>query len=99
MRRVLHGERQADDRHAGARRRARAARSVWLSRCPGTGFQPGLAVSFSGAGVTATVVAVTPTSITLAVDIDPAAATGQRSITVTNPDAGTVTKNTAFRIT
>ena len=66
---------------------------------PGTGFQPGVAVSFSGAGVTATVVAVTPTTITLAVDIDPAAPTGQRNITVTNPDAGTVTKNTAFRIT
>jgi quinohemoprotein amine dehydrogenase alpha subunit-like protein len=65
----------------------------------GTGFQPGAVVSTSGTGVVATVVSVTPTQITLSVTVAPGAVTGLRSVTVTNPDAGTVTKANAFRVT
>ena len=65
----------------------------------GSGFQPGLTVAFAGTGVTATVVSVTSTSINVAVDVAAGAATGNRSLTVTNPDAGTVTRATGLRIT
>ena len=65
----------------------------------GTGFQSGAVVTVSGTGVDATVVVVTPTQLTLAVTVAPGAATGLRSVTVTNPDAGTVAKGNAFRVT
>ncbi len=65
----------------------------------GTGFQTGAVVTVSGTGVNATVVAVTPTQLTLLVTVAPGAVTGLRSVTVTNPDAGTLTKANAFRVT
>ena len=65
----------------------------------GTGYQPGVGVTFSGTGVTATVVASTPTAITLSVTVAANAATTNRSVTVTNLDGGTVTKASSFRVT
>jgi trimeric autotransporter adhesin len=65
----------------------------------GTGFQTGAILTVSGSGVDATVVAVTPTQLTLSVTVAPGAVTGLRSVTVTNPDAGVATKGSAFRVT
>ena len=65
----------------------------------GTGFQPGVGVTFSGTGVTATVVASTPIAITLSVTVAANAATTNRSVTVTNLDGGTVTRGSSFRVT
>ena len=58
-----------------------------------------MSVAISGTGVTATVVAVTPTTATLAVTIAADASPGLRSVTVANPDTGTVTKGSAYRVT
>jgi hypothetical protein len=76
--------------------RGSSAQTVLVS---GSGFQPGAAVSFSGTGVTASVVDATPTTLTLSVTVAANAATTSRSVTVTNPDGGTVTKGTAFKPT
>jgi hypothetical protein len=65
----------------------------------GTGYQPGVGVTISGTGVTATVVASTPTAITLSVTVAANAAATNRSVTVSNLDGGTVTKGTSFRVT
>jgi hypothetical protein len=65
----------------------------------GSGFQSGLAVSMSGTGVTVAVVAVTATTATLDVSVAANAATGNRTVTVTNPDGGTVAKTNAFKVT
>ena len=78
------------------RPRGSVSETVLLS---GTGFQPGAVVTMSGTGVGAVVVGVSPTQLTLSVTVAPGALTGQRAVTVTNPDAGTVTKTNAFRIT
>ncbi len=67
----------------------------------GTGFRAGATVTFSGTGVTASVVSISAdrTTITLSLSVTAAAATGYRSVTVTNPDGGVVTKSNAFRVT
>ena len=65
----------------------------------GAGFQPGVGVTFSGTGVTATVVSTTPTAITLSVTVAANAAATNRSVTVTNLDGGTVTRASSFRVT
>jgi hypothetical protein len=44
-------------------------------------------------------VAETATTITLDVSVAANAATGSRNLTVTNPDGGTVTKGSAFKVT
>ncbi len=79
-----------------SRPRGSTDQTVQLS---GTGLQAGLVVTFSGTGVSATVVSVTPTSATLKVSVDATAATGSRSVTVSNLDGGTVTKTGAFKVT
>src|SRR5258705_12590408 len=54
---------------------------------PGPGFLNRLSATVSGTGVTVNTVTYTsPTRITLGLTIDPAALTGARTITVTNPD-------------
>ncbi len=65
----------------------------------GTGFQPGAVVALGGAGVTVTVEGITPTSITVRLAVAAGAPTGNRSLTVTNPDGGSVTRATGVRIT
>lgn len=68
-------------------------------RITGTGFQPGATVTVSGGGgVTAVVTNVTPTAVTATITVPLSAARGNRSITVTNPDAGTDTR-TGYRLT
>jgi len=55
----------------------------------GTGFVTGAVASFSGTGVTVNSTAfVSATTLTANVAVDPAAAGGARTITVTNPDFG-----------
>jgi hypothetical protein len=65
----------------------------------GTGFQPAATVTVGGVGVTAVVVAVTPTALTLEVTVSSGAATGSRAVTVINPDGGTATKATGIKVT
>ena len=79
-----------------SRARGTANQVVTLS---GSGFQAGAKVTVSGTGVTATVTALTPTKLTLSVTVAGNAATGNRTVTVTNPDTGAVAKGNAFRVT
>lgn len=79
-----------------ARPRGTTGATVLLA---GTGFQPRAVVTVSGTGVDARVVSVSPTQLELSVTVASGAVTGNRSVTVTNPDAGAVTKANAFRIT
>jgi hypothetical protein len=63
-------------------------------RVTGTGFQDGAAASFNRTGVTVNGVSyVDSTRIDLDVSIAMSAPTGGRSITVVNPDGGTVTRS------
>ncbi len=68
----------------------------------GRNFTPGAFVTFSGSGVTVVTGSVSVgadgTTITLQVNIS-IGATGQRSVTVTNPDGGTGTLQNAFEPT
>ncbi len=64
----------------------------------GTGFQPGAVVTVDGGGVTSPVTSVTPTSITLDLSISDTAATGNRDVTVTNPDGGTFKKSNGLKV-
>ncbi|MGA0893552.1 MAG: beta strand repeat-containing protein, partial [Ilumatobacteraceae bacterium] len=64
----------------------------------GTGFQTGAVATFSGTLVTATTTSATATSLVIAVTVDQNAATGLRSITVTNPDGGTRTLANSFTV-
>jgi hypothetical protein len=64
----------------------------------GTGFQAGAVATFSGTLVTATTSSVTATSLVIAVTVAQTAATGLRSITVTNPDGGTRTLANSFTV-
>ena len=43
--------------------------------------------------------AVTPTKLTVEIDVAPTTPTGTRNVTVTNPDTGTTTKSNALKIT
>ncbi|HMK12859.1 MAG TPA: IPT/TIG domain-containing protein, partial [Acidimicrobiales bacterium] len=66
----------------------------------GTGFQPGAIVTFAGSGISYSNVVITPTSWTATVTVDSnAQPLGNRAITITNPDGGTDTKPTGFKIT
>ena len=68
----------------------------------GVNFSPGLFVSFSGSGVTVVpgTIVVSSDGTTIDLDINVAAgATGQRSVTVTNPDGGSGTLANAFEPT
>jgi hypothetical protein len=65
----------------------------------GTGYQPGAQVTLSGAGVTVHGTTFgNAGSLTVDLSILGTAATGNRSVTVTNPDGGTVTKANAFKV-
>lgn len=58
----------------------------------GTGYQEGAVVTFSGDGLTFTPTSLTPTEIKGMLDVAPeASTTTARSVTVTNPDGGTLT--------
>jgi hypothetical protein len=66
----------------------------------GTNFVNGAKVSFSGIGITVHSTSfVSATSLTVSVSIDTSAATGLRSLTITNPDSGFVTAPNAFTVT
>ncbi len=59
---------------------------------PGTGYPDRLAVSVSGTGVTVSNLTwVSPTSVTMTLSATSGAATGSRTITLTNPDGQTAT--------
>jgi hypothetical protein len=62
----------------------------------GTGFLPGATVAFGGTGITVNSVSTTGTTLTLDVTVAPTAATGGRTITVTNVDGGTVARAGLF---
>src|SRR5207245_995015 len=65
----------------------------------GTNFQVGVAVSFSGTGITVNSTTWnSATNLTVNVSIAPAAPTGARSATAVNPDVGTGTKTNAFTV-
>ena len=65
----------------------------------GTNFQTTPTVAFSGTGVDVTnVVRVSATELTVTVHVGSYAAGNFRSITVTNPDGGPVTMNSAFLV-
>ena len=66
----------------------------------GTGFLPGARVTFSGSGVSATVVSVSAdgTTITLHFSVTSAAKLGARNVAVVNPDHG-VSPNATFTVT
>ena len=99
VRGLLHRQRQAGGHRRGTglpapRGDARHDRGERL------GFQPGATASFSGTGVTVHGATVSdPTRITLDVSVDAGAATGGRSLTVVNPDGGSVTRAVALTVT
>jgi hypothetical protein len=65
----------------------------------GTNFVSGAAVSFSGAGITVNSTTFNSvTSLTANVSVAAGAATGARNVTVTNPDFGSGTRNSAFTV-
>ena len=64
----------------------------------GTGFQAGLSGTFSGTGVSVTVVDVAPTTVTLSLDVAAGAPLGYRTLTITNVDAGRATRSNAIRV-
>jgi len=67
---------------------------------PGPGFLNRMSATVSGTGVTVNTVSYTsPTRITLGLTVDPAAATGSRTITVTNPDGQAMAGSGLFSIT
>ena len=66
----------------------------------GTGFQAGALVSFSGSGITIVSVTFTDSShLTVKISVASGAATGSRNVTVTNPDQGTFTLSSGFKVT
>ena len=73
-----------------------SSRAVVVS---GSGFQDGVTAAFSGTGVTVDSVTYTnSTSIILNVSVDAAADLGPRSLSLTNPDAGTATLSSALSV-
>ena len=66
----------------------------------GTGFEAGATVSFSGSGITMVSVTFTDSShLTVKISVASGAATGNRNVTVTNPDQGTFTLSSGFKVT
>jgi hypothetical protein len=66
----------------------------------GTGYQPGAYVEIGGNGIVIHNSTVNNAgSITIDLSIAASAPTGNRSLTVINPDNGQVTRNNAFRVT
>ena len=68
----------------------------------GTGFQPGVTVSYTRAPTTITLTnvnVVSPTQITGTLIIPAGATTGLYSVTVTNTDSSTVTSASKFTVT
>jgi len=64
---------------------------------PGPGFSNRIAASVSGGGVTVNGVTYTdPTHLTLNLSVASGAASGQRTVTVTNPDGQTASSSTAI---
>jgi hypothetical protein len=65
----------------------------------GSAFVNGATVAFSGTGITVnSTTFVSSTQLTLNISVDPAASTGTRNVTITNPDGGTRTVNGAFTV-
>jgi prepilin-type N-terminal cleavage/methylation domain-containing protein len=65
----------------------------------GTNFQVGVVATFSGTGITVNnTTRNSATQLTVTITIDPAAPTGARDVTVTNPDTGVVTKVGGFAV-
>ena len=65
----------------------------------GTAFQPGATATVSGTGVTVHSTSfVSATALTLDVSVDATAATGNRTISVVNPDGGTSTGTATFAV-
>ena len=65
----------------------------------GTAFQPGATATVSGTGVTVHSTSfVSATALTLDVSVDATAATGNRTISVVNPDGGTSTGSATFAV-
>ena len=66
----------------------------------GTGFVNGAIVSFSGSGITVVSVTWTDAShLSVKVSVASGAATGNRNVTVTNPDQGSFTLSNGFKVT
>jgi Quinohemoprotein amine dehydrogenase, alpha subunit domain III len=66
----------------------------------GTGFVNGATVSLSGSGITVNSVTWnSATKLTINVSVSSGASTGNRNVTVTNPDQGAVTLSNGFRVT
>jgi hypothetical protein len=78
-----------------------AARGATLNvTISGSGFEPGAALTFSGAGITVNSTTFVSAGIyTANVTVAAGAATGSRTITVTNPDGSTVTSAGVLTIT
>jgi hypothetical protein len=64
----------------------------------GAGFQPGVAVSFSGSGIQVNGVTGNATSLTVSVTVAPNASKGGRKVMVTNPDGGEAAEPSAFKV-
>lgn len=65
----------------------------------GSNFQPGAQVAFSGGGIHVTSVTVdSSVQLTIVADIDPAATTGKRDVTVIQPDGVSVTRAEALTL-
>ncbi len=57
-------------------------------------------MSFSGSGITVVSVTFTDSShLTVKVSVASGAATGNRNVTVTNPDTGSFTLSSGFKVT
>jgi hypothetical protein len=66
----------------------------------GTGFVSGATVAFSGSGITVNSVTWnSSTKLTVVVSLASTATTGNRNVTVTNPDQGVVTLANGFKVT
>jgi hypothetical protein len=81
----------------GSRSRGQSNQNIVIT---GTGFASGASVAFSGSGIN--VVSVTFTDaghITVKISVASNAATGNRSVTVTNPDQGWFTLNNGLKVT
>ncbi|MFM8311787.1 MAG: beta strand repeat-containing protein, partial [Ilumatobacteraceae bacterium] len=71
-----------------------------LLQISGTGFQDGIAASFSGTGLTLGAVQFnSSTSISVTVAVADNATTGPRSLTLTNPDGGSIQSAAALAVT
>ena len=79
-----------------SRARGQTNQSIVLT---GTGFQSGATVAFSGSGITVNSVTWdSATKLTISISISGGASTGNRDVTVTNPDQGSVTLGKGFKV-